>query len=95
MTEEKMRRVEIIVTGMVQGVFFRASTRDFARRLNLEGTVRNLFDGSVEIIAEGAEDKLNELIGFAKTGPPSAQVYNIEISWKEPEGNLSRFRVSY
>ncbi|MBY9002284.1 MAG: acylphosphatase [Candidatus Heimdallarchaeota archaeon] len=95
MTEEKTKRIEIIVTGQVQGVFFRASIRDFALKLNLEGTVRNRRDGSVEIIAEGTEEKLNELIGFAKIGPPSAKVYNIDVTWKEPERKLSRFRVIY
>ena len=92
---EKEKRVEIQVFGIVQGVFFRANTRDYARKLGVKGTVRNRFDGSVEIIAEGREEKLNELIAFAKVGPPSSKVYNIEINWGETKGEFSNFRIIY
>ena len=95
MTDNSIKRVEIIVTGMVQGVFFRASTRDYAIRSNLVGTVRNLRDGTVEIIAEGKEEKLFNLIGYTKKGPPSAKVYNIDVKWKEAEGKLKGFKLIY
>ena len=95
MTDNPIKRVEIIVTGIVQGVFFRASTRDYAIRLNLVGTVRNLRDGTVEIIAEGKEEKLFNLIGYAKRGPPSAKVFNIDVKWKESEGKLYGFKLIY
>ena len=95
MTDNSIKRVEIIVTGIVQGVFFRTSTRDYAKKLNLVGTVRNLRDGTVEIIAEGNEEKLFTLIGYAKRGPPSAKVYNIDIKWKEAEGKLNVFKLIY
>ncbi len=93
--KEEIKRVEIQVFGLVQGVFFRSNTRDFAMKLRVKGIVRNLFDGSVEIIAEGVEEKLNELIAFAKRGPPSAKVYDINVSWEEPQGNLQSFRIVY
>ena len=93
--DKEKKRVEIIVYGMVQGVFFRATTRDVASQLGLRGTVRNMYDGSVEIIAEGYEDDLNKLISFAKKGPPSAKVYNIDIVWKEPQEDLPFFRITY
>ncbi len=92
---EDEKRVKIQVFGIVQGVFFRANTRDQAKKLRVRGTVRNLHDGSVEIIAEGKEEKLNELIAFAKVGPPSAKVYNINISWEKAQGDFSSFRVVY
>ena len=95
MTDNQIKRVEIIVTGIVQGVFFRASTRDFASKLNLAGTVRNLRDGTVEVIAEGKEEKLFSLIGYTKRGPPSAEVYNVDVKWKEAEGKLSGFKLIY
>ena len=95
MTDSSIKRVEIIVTGIVQGVFFRASTRDYAIKLNVVGTVRNLRDGTVEIIAEGKEEKLFSLIGYAKRGPPSAKVYNIDVKWKESEGKLIGFKLIY
>ena len=95
MNDSTIKRVEIIVTGMVQGVFFRATTRDFAKKLALNGIVRNLRDGTVEIIAEGSEEVLNRLIEYAKRGPPSAKVYNIDVKWLEPEGKFRGFKVTY
>jgi acylphosphatase len=92
---EEEKRVEIKVFGLVQGVFFRATTRDVARKLGLKGTVRNVRDGSVEIIAEGTEEKLNQLISFAKKGPSSARVYDIKVKWEEPKGDMSYFGISY
>lgn len=92
---EKERRVEIQVFGIVQGVFFRADTRDYARKLGIKGTVRNLHDGSVEIIAEGKEEKLIEMIAFAKNGPPSAKVYNIDVKWENAKGDFSSFSIVY
>lgn len=91
----EVKRVEIIVTGMVQGVFFRVSTREIAQRLELRGTVRNRPDGTVEIIAEGTEERLNKLISFAKNGPPSARVYNIDLKWTNTKGDLPPFRIVY
>ena len=93
MKEEK--RIEIKVYGMVQGVFFRATTRDVARKLGLKGIVRNLADGSVEIIAEGSEEKLLELLNFAKKGPSSARVYEVQTKWAEAKGDMSYFRITY
>lgn len=93
--EGKIRRVEIVVSGFVQGVFFRASTKEFAQKLGIRGTVRNLYDGSVEIIAEGTEDKLHMLIKFASKGPPSAKVFDIDINWKNPLNDLPPFRIIY
>lgn len=95
MTDNPIKRVEIIVTGIVQGVFFRASTRDYAIKLNLTGTVRNLRDGTVEIIAEGKKEKLFNLIGYTKRGPPSAKVYNIDVKWKDAEGKFNGFKLIY
>ena len=92
---EKKKRVIIRVYGIVQGVFFRANTRDFAQKLGLKGTVRNVLDGSVEIIAEGDEELLNRLISYAKTGPPSAKVYNIDVDWDEPKNDLPYFKITY
>ncbi|OLS33245.1 MAG: Acylphosphatase [Candidatus Heimdallarchaeota archaeon AB_125] len=93
MNEEK--RVEIKVFGLVQGVFFRASTRDVGRKLGLKGTVRNMNDGSVEIIAEGTEEKLSKLIKFAKQGPPSAEVYDVQVTWIQAKGDMTYFGISF
>lgn len=74
-----MKRVHLFVSGRVQGVFFRAHTRDLAQRLELLGFVRNLPDGRVEVVAEGPAEKLQELIDFCHHGPPSAHVTQAEI----------------
>ncbi|MCA9730153.1 MAG: acylphosphatase [Candidatus Eisenbacteria bacterium] len=68
------RQLRAIVTGRVQGVYFRGSTEERARALDLAGWVRNLPDGSVEVRAEGTESALEELLTFLHEGPPAARV---------------------
>lgn len=80
------KRIHGTVSGRVQGVFFRATTRDRARVLGLAGWVRNLPDGRVEFAAEGEEDDLLELISFLRVGPPGARVDALEVEWSEPQG---------
>ena len=90
-----MKQIRIIISGRVQGVFFRANTRDIARQLNLKGFVRNLSNGDVEVIAQGNEKELNELISFCRKGPPGAMVDNINIKYEEIKENLTGFEVRY
>jgi acylphosphatase len=87
-------RVSIIINGRVQGVFFRYKTQQEADKLGTTGWVRNNGDGSVEILAEGDKDKLEELIEWCKAGPRSAQVENVEVKWQEYEGILEGFEIS-
>jgi acylphosphatase len=89
------RRVELRVYGIVQGVFFRASTRDEAARLGLGGWVRNRPDGSVEVLAEGDEPALRRLVAFCREGPPGARVERVEEQWGGGTGEFDHFRVSY
>jgi len=74
-----MKRIHARVTGLVQGVYFRASTRDTARALGLSGWVKNMPDGSVELEAQGPEDKLNQLVIWLNQGPQYARVEKVEI----------------
>jgi acylphosphatase len=90
-----MKRVQAFVSGDVQGVFFRASTRDKARELGVKGCVRNLRDGRVEIVAEGSEQAVDDLIAWARTGPPHATVENVEVTEEPARGNLSSFTVRH
>ena len=69
-----LKQVHLFVRGRVQGVFFRASTQREARRLGLTGWVKNRPDGAVEVLAEGDEDEIKELIGWAHKGPGAARV---------------------
>ena len=81
MTVEACR---FLVTGRVQGVFFRASTREQARRLGLRGHARNLPDGSVEVVAVGSADALESLAAWLRQGPPLAQVAAVQRIATEP-----------
>lgn len=74
-----MKHLNIRIRGMVQGVFFRASTRDRAQSLGLSGYVENRRDGSVYISAEGEEDALEKLVKWCHEGPPRARVDEVEI----------------
>jgi acylphosphatase len=88
-----VRRVRAIVTGRVQGVAFRASTCSEARRLGVAGWVRNLADGSVELEAEGDDDRVAALLAWCEHGPPSARVANVVATEIAVLGE-STFRVS-
>ncbi|MHA1685727.1 MAG: acylphosphatase [Candidatus Heimdallarchaeaceae archaeon] len=95
MNKKNNKRLEIKVYGIVQGVNFRWYTREYASKLGLTGYVRNLLDGSVEIVAEGPEEALYNLLKFAKRGPPSAQVYNVTYKWSKPQNKFTHFRIAY
>ncbi len=84
-------RVHVLVSGIVQGVAFRAHTVDEARRLGLSGWVRNLADGRVEVEAEGDRAALEKLVGFCRRGPPAAQVDDVEVTWSAFAGTLGPF----
>jgi acylphosphatase len=86
-------RVHLRVRGLVQGVYFRASTRDEARRLHLTGWVRNEPDGSVTAVAEGPRAALEALVQWARQGPPNARVDHVDVQWSAPTGEDADFTV--
>ena len=75
------KTLHAVVRGRVQGVFFRVSTRDEARRLGISGWVRNLPDGTVEVYAGGTESNLMTLLEWLHSGPPGAKVTEVDASW--------------
>jgi len=87
-----MIRRRVIVHGLVQGVFFRDSTRRLAQRHGVAGSVSNRADGAVEAVFEGEADAVERLVTFSRDGPRGAQVESIEVTEEEPEG-LSGFSV--
>lgn len=89
-----MRRVRAIVSGRVQGVSYRASTVDEARRLGLVGWVKNRVDGRVELEAEGVADNVDTLLAWCNHGPPSARVDRVETEELAPTGAESGFAVT-
>ncbi len=87
------RRLHARIYGLVQGVFFRDTTRQQARALNLSGWVRNEADGSVEVIAEGPPADLETLLQFLRQGPSHARVDRVEADWAAATGEFSSFNV--
>jgi acylphosphatase len=79
-------RKRIVVSGRVQGVFFRDSARNEASRLGIAGSARNMPDGTVEVVAEGDEDAVNQLIEWCRSGPSHADVEDVQVTDEEPEG---------
>jgi acylphosphatase len=87
-------RVRILITGLVQGVFFRREITDLARKLGLTGWVRNLPDGRVEATAEGEKLKIDELVRFCHLGPAGARVRNVEVEWSDFTGEFHSFKIT-
>lgn len=90
---QKFERVHIIVHGRVHGVTFRESTRHRAIELGLAGLVRNLTDGTVEIIAEGPRDALEKLVQWAHQGPSASRVDHVEVEFGKTRGEYKSFIV--
>lgn len=79
-------RAHVFVSGRVQGVNFRAATRDQARQAGLRGWVRNVDDGRVEAVFEGSRAAVHRLISWCHTGPTSAHVEHVKFEWEDPVG---------
>ena len=90
-----MERVQIKVFGFVQGVLYRSNVLGMAEKLGLTGWVRNAPDGSVELLAEGEKEALEELIDWCQKGPSFAKVEKVQTSWEEATGEFGDFEVRY
>jgi acylphosphatase len=93
MSDERVR-AHVFVSGTVQGVYYRASTRDAARERDVDGWVRNLDDGRVEAVFEGPEGAVEEMVEWCETGSSAASVDDVSVEYESPEGE-SGFRVRY
>ncbi|OGO31990.1 MAG: hypothetical protein A2136_05805 [Chloroflexi bacterium RBG_16_54_11] len=93
MNDEGKSRLRAKVVGRVQGVSFRYFVLEQAESLDLTGWVRNMWDGSVEVLAEGLHQNLEELLTALRVGPPMAKVANVEVEWQSYLGDFSDFRV--
>ncbi|MEN8190143.1 MAG: acylphosphatase [Thermodesulfobacteriota bacterium] len=91
----EIRRVRAIVTGRVQGVFFRDSTRSRGEELGLKGWVRNLVDGSVETEFEGGNQAVEQMIDWLSEGPPCSRVVGVTLSELKTGGSTNGFEVLY
>ncbi len=93
--EKKTEAVHLIVHGNVQGVGFRYFTQHNATRLGVVGWVKNRYDGTVEIQAEGRKPALQALINKVQQGPSHAHVTKVDVNWKSPTGKFNQFGVTY
>ncbi|MCD6447457.1 MAG: acylphosphatase [Thermoplasmata archaeon] len=89
-----MRRAHVRIYGKVQGVWFRAHTKDIADKLGIKGWVRNVPDGSVEAVFEGDDESVEKIIEWCHRGPPLARVERVEVEYEEPRGE-EKFEIRY
>lgn len=89
------KRAHVYVSGRVQGVFFRATTREEAGKREVTGWVKNLPDGRVEAVFEGEEEKVQEMVNFCHRGSRVAQVDDVEVEWEDYRGEFSDFEIRY
>lgn len=88
-------RAHVFISGDVQGVFFRANTRDTAVRLGLTGWVRNIPDGRVEAVFEGEKEKVEKALEFCRTGPAGAAVNEADVKWGDYKGEFEVFEIRH
>ena len=91
----KQQRVHLLVSGKVQGVFFRQALKVVAKKNNVLGWVRNLKDGRVEAILEGDNKSINSVIEWTRIGPANSHVDDIQVSDEEFKNEFSTFEVLY
>jgi acylphosphatase len=92
---KKKVRAHVIVSGRVQGVFFRMETKRAADRYGVSGWVRNKRDGTVEAIFEGDQESVNLSLEWCKEGPPYSKVTNIDVKWNNYTGEFQGFEITY
>ena len=88
-----MIKKHVYFSGKVQGVFFRANTKEKAQEFGVKGWVKNLIDGRVEAVFEGEEKDVNKLINWCKNNQPHAKVDKIKVETKEPTGKFDEFFI--
>ena len=89
----RKKSVHVVLSGRVQGVFFRMETRRAAERFGVNGWVRNRADGTVEAVFEGESEKVDIAVDWCKKGPPMASVSNIKIDGIEYTGDYMDFSI--
>ncbi len=89
------KRVRVLISGRVQGVFFRAFTRDAAIRQGVTGWVRNLVDGRVEAVFEGGVTQVDRMAAWCQEGSPGSRVDYVEAHQEPYQGEFSSFEIRY
>ena len=91
--DKKMQRVHILITGQVQGVFFRQNMQEAARAFKVNGWVRNNSQGGVEALLEARQDKIEQMIKWCEKGPILAQVDSLNIKKQDYIGEFDSFQI--
>ena len=87
------KRIQLVVHGRVQGVYYRATAKREARQSGLTGWVKNRPDGAVEMIVEGEEDHVKDFLAWSQQGPATARVDRVETRWRSYTGEFADFRI--
>lgn len=90
-----IKQIECIITGRVQLVMFRDFAQRKARKLGIVGTVENLPDDSVKVVAQGSEENLAKFISYLKKGPILAKVEDVSVNWSEVKESFEDFKIIY
>lgn len=93
--DNQIKQIECIITGRVQFVMFRDFAQRKARKLKIVGTVKNLSDGTVGIVAQGSEGKLLKFISCLERGAILAKVKNVSAKWSAPQKSFEDFKIVY
>ena len=88
-------RVHAIISGRVQGVFYRLETQNAANRIGVNGWVRNLPDGTVEAVFEGEKGRVKDIIAWCQKGPRNARVDQVKVDYQDYAGEFGDFKVTY
>jgi acylphosphatase len=92
---EKQVRAHVIISGRVQGVFFRVETQRAAERFDVSGWVRNKSDGTVEAVFEGTRQAVDAALDWCREGPDLSVVNNVDLTWQDFTGEFKRFDITY
>jgi acylphosphatase len=88
-------RARAVISGRVQGVFFRLETKRTAQSYGVSGWVKNQMDGTVAAIFEGPKDSVDAVLEWCRLGPPHANVASVDVVWEDYKGEFKSFEVTY
>ena len=88
-------RARAVISGRVQGVFFRLETKQAAQRYGVFGWVKNQMDGTVAAVFEGPKENVDSVLEWCKQGPPHANVEHVKVEWEDYKGEFDRFEITY
>jgi acylphosphatase len=92
---ENKARAHVIISGRVQGVFFRMETKRAADGFGVFGWVKNLLDGNVAAVFEGDRERVDAVLEWCREGPPNADVSEVKVDWEDYTGEFSGFNIDF